>query len=30
MNLQCLIFIALGFIAAFALLFYLMTSHKSD
>jgi hypothetical protein len=30
MNLQCLIFIALGFIAAFALLFYLMTSRKSD
>ncbi len=29
MNLQCLIFIALGFLAAFTLLF-LMISHKSD
>ncbi len=30
MNVQCLIFIALGFIAAFVVILYLMSNHKSD
>lgn len=30
MNLQCLIFIALGFLAAFTLLFCLMARYKSN
>jgi hypothetical protein len=29
MNVQCLVFIALGFIAVFTLLFYLVSSYKS-
>ncbi len=29
MNVQCLVFIALGFIAVFTLLFYLVNSYKS-
>ncbi len=30
MNLQCLIFTALGFLAAFTLAFYLMNRFKSN
>ena len=29
MTVQCLVFIALGFIAAFTLLFCLLSNHKS-
>ena len=28
MNVQCLVFIALGFIAAFTLIFYMLVSYK--
>jgi hypothetical protein len=30
MNVQCLVFIALGFIAVFTLLFYVLVSYKHD
>jgi hypothetical protein len=30
MTVQCLVFIALGFIAAFTLLFYLLASYKAE
>jgi hypothetical protein len=30
MNIQCLVFTALGFLAAFTLLFYLVTSYRSN